>query len=266
MAEDTSAPDVQTSSAPNTEPTPAERLAELKAMTFGFDGHPLEHFRGLSAEQIQAHGGIGAKFRLRIQNYLAELDQLEPPPPPPPPPAPLPNAPGVPLEPAAPGGGGLQLLVVVLLVVVLVLVSVFGTAFLSRGGRGLEDEHQKAQARLNTLSAIGSGSAELALEQSKRAYADAHDGNFGHALAQIDTVDAALAACEQAAAHGESSLKAHVGTARETAAKARVALKLEQAATKLDVEAACAKLVEAVQALKPTGESVHNDAGGQPEH
>lgn len=53
---------------------PPRTIEELESLRFGFDDLPLDHFRGLSAEEIEAHDGIGPKFRQRIQAALAELD------------------------------------------------------------------------------------------------------------------------------------------------------------------------------------------------
>lgn len=53
-----------------------DQITALEQRTFGFEEWPLEHFRGLSDEDIEAHGGIGPARRKQIREALDELDQL----------------------------------------------------------------------------------------------------------------------------------------------------------------------------------------------
>jgi hypothetical protein len=247
-------------------PPAVDRVGELRGQTFGFDGHPLEHFRGLSAEQIQAHPGIGPKYCARILTALAELDELVPPPPP----APVVAEPAS--EPAASGGsGGLSLLVLVVgLAVVIAVVFLFASG--GPGGRAAQYWRDRADEQQATLATIRGENARAASVEAERVQAAAHAGNFGDALERLDAVDQTLSTLLHAASDGRGADETEVGTApavtaaRDAAAKARAALKLEKPLTKQDVEATCTKLYDAVRSLRPTGEQAHGEAGGQPQH
>ncbi|MCC7491601.1 MAG: hypothetical protein IT204_04605 [Fimbriimonadaceae bacterium] len=239
----------------STDPQTPSRSAELKAQTYGFDELPLEQFRGLSAAEIEAFGGIGPKSRQRIQEALAELDVLDPPPPP------L-AAPDAYLEPAAPGNGGpAVLLMVVLLLAILVAIVMFA------GGNG---NTRKLQADLNAAQAAADRANQAittvqgnlvveAAEQADWVFAKARDRNYGLALEHLNHVTRTLRALEGAAGagggpaehggHGPAGATA-VQAALTAAGTVQATLLLEQPQTQAQIEAQIQALRLAVAALQ----------------
>ncbi len=230
--------------------TPEQRIAELDSLVFGFDDHPLEHFRGLTDEEIEAHGGIGPKYRQRIREGLAELDTLRPPPPPPqPPPA---AAPDPFLEPAAPGNSGPLVLVMLVLLVVLVAVTYY---FAGGQGGKLRADLATAQAQvLSSQQAMQGLAVELATDardQTDWVLYKTQARNYGEAMEHLLNVDKSLRAllgAEQA--HGvQPARRALLQGAIDALAETRAALTLTAPATHDQVMATCRKLQVAVQML-----------------
>lgn len=204
---------------------------ELRSLTFGFDEHPLEHFRGLSADEIQAHPGIGPKFRERIQEALAELDALtgESAPEPEPesesvkPPAPQAHGvhdahgatPAAELEPVAPGTGG-PVLVVVLVALLLALIGM--AAWITQGKDGsaelqvqLTEAFQQVAQQQQTFGVLADEAVAQAGRQAAAVYAATRERDLGAALRQLDDLAASLATAEGAlkAAAGAGGTAAH---------------------------------------------------------
>ena len=272
---------------------PIDRAAELKAMPFGFAQLPLEHFRGLSALEIEAHEGIGPKTCQRIQALLAELDALEPPPAPVAEPMAAHGAHHAP-QPAAeptPSGGGGGLLLAFIVLVALIAFAVVATHRPGTSGAKLEAARATIVAQETALAALHDDGIEVALAHALKVNEAADAGNFGEALGHLENVERALAMVQRAATKASpdalsdeaepdepepddsaapaptKAAKPAKGltAAKEAAAKARAALMLEQPQTKQDVKAACAALHEAVRALAPkSNEEVHGNAGGTP--
>lgn len=236
---------------------PSTTLDELEAQTFGFDHWPLEHFRGMSAEAIEAHEGIGPKFRQRIQALLAEADELRRaagmPLPEPPPTTPAP-APDEYLEPAAPGRSG-PLIILMVLVLVSLLAAVLWFASHSSGA---VERQQLAEARAafeRTRQQLGGLSDELvasAVQQADRVAQKAKERNYGAALEHLDGLEQALRS--MGGADGAAPPLRDRGAARQQALAevdaARGALLLTDPHSQQQVEEACLKLRTAVQALR----------------
>lgn len=233
-------------------------IEELEALTFGFEHWPLDHFRGMSAEQIEAHEGIGPKFRKRIEALLSELDELR-------------RAAGVAvpaaatpapatepdeyLEPAAPGRGGpLVFVMVVLLVAIIMAVVMFAGG--KSGVREVRHKLHQAEAQIQTTrQALGGIADQLvsdAIQQSERVAQKARDRHFGAALEHLDSLEKSLRTmhgAEQAAppAKDRSAVRAEALEALEVV---RGALLLTEPHSQQQVEEACQKLRTTVQALQ----------------
>jgi len=190
---------------------------ELKSLTFGFDEQPLEHFRGLSAEEIEAHAGIGPKFRERIQEALAELAALtgesEPaaaaePAQPAESVAPETHgddapadhghaAAGETLEPVAPGTGGPALVVVMVALILMLLVAVVMITRRQDGSAELQvqltEANQQVASQQQTFQELADSAATEAHRQATAAYAATHERDLGNALRQLEDLQASLA-------------------------------------------------------------------------
>lgn len=250
-----------------------DRLSELQAMRFGTDALPLEHFRGMTDEAIRAHYGIGPRTCQQIRGFLAELEELAPAPPPAPEPAAEPAAAPVASEAdgAAPGGGLGLLLTLVAVLLVIVLAVVFAT---QRGGGGaaLQEANLRIGTMQGTLAGIKRDGATAATAQARKVLDSAHVGNFGDALSQLDDVERTLLTIELAergngaATDEKGAATGPLAGAKAALGAARAALSLEKPATKVDVEAACTKLCEALGPLSPKDEATHGEASQQAEH
>ena len=255
---------------------------ELRSLTFGFDEHPLEHFRGLNDEAIEAHPGIGPKFRERIQEALAELDALmgnDAPSSSEPPLAELqtsdhaasePDEPASDhgadddLEPVGPGTGG-PLMVVVMVAMLLLVIS---AAIWITGGRDgsaelevrLTDAYQQVAASQEVFGKLTTLSAEQAERQAEAVYAATRSRNLGAAVEQLDDLAASLATMtetvgavgDQSESHSDAEhpdQKTLLAAANEALEQARAALMMTQPQTQDGLEAACRKLEQAVRAL-----------------
>ena len=237
----------------NETPSPS-RTEELKRQAFGFDEHPLTHFRNLSAAEIEAHPGIGPKFRERIQAALAELSELTgedyhtPKPPPPV------VADGV-AEPVAPGTAGPTVLLLVLVLVAIIVAAVmFG-----RTGRMTEQQQAEFEQAKETavtagqvLGVIGAAAGREAMAHATNAYQFAHEGEFGSAREHLAYAGAALKTMQNAASSAAPGIDPdRLNAAQSAVMAASDSLRLDQPQTQEQVLAAVRRAVVAVGALQP---------------
>lgn len=231
------------------------RIDELRSLTFGFDELPLEHFRGMTAAEIEAHPGIGPKYRERIQAALAELSSLtgedygardDS--------SPAPATESAHLEPVSPGTSGP--LAVLGVVVVVALIAVLAVLFATKGlSRQQQEELSRAKTEVGTarhvLFTIGSSSAQQALGHATDVFRKAQEGNYGDARQHLAYVRAALETVEEAGSLALTDVTARqrVALAKQAADEAETALLLSQPLTHEQVLSAVNALVQAVNAL-----------------
>lgn len=241
---------------------PVPTIDDLKSQTYGFDDHPLDHFRGMTDDEIEAHAGIGPKYRERIQTALAQLAALEaeaePQPETEPPPSvePMPaaheiEAVAAELEPV--GSGRFAATVMVILVILVIIAAVLMTQK-SADEDTYKQQYVAAQeqitAMLQASETIATGSIVAAGEAALRVYQRAEEGNFGLAGEHLVAVRASLAALSSTRAE-QPDFQAQVTAALSAADAAQAALSLSTPHTQEQVEAACQTLTDAVAALAP---------------
>ncbi len=245
---------------------PVPTIDDLKSQRYGFDDHPLEHFRGLTAEEIESHAGIGPKYRERIQQALAQLAALEaeaePAPEPQPETEPPPSVEPMPapheveavaaeLEPV--GSGRFAATVMVILVILVIIAAVVLTQK-SADEETYKDQYNAAQEQISALTraseSIATGSIAAAGEAALRVYQRAEEGNFGLAGEHLVAVRASLVALGATRAE-QPDFQARVTAAMSAADAAQAALSLSTPQTQEQVEAACQSLTDAVAALAP---------------
>ncbi|MBI2301192.1 MAG: hypothetical protein HYU66_19970 [Armatimonadetes bacterium] len=224
------------------------RVDELKALTFGFDEHPLEHFRGMTDAEIQAHPGIGPKYRQRIQAALAELAELTG----------VPNEPpaaaAAPLEPVAPGTSGPLTLVMVLILAAIVVV---GFLVATRGTnpetrQELADLKESDARARQTFRVIATDASRAALGHAVTAYKCASEGNLGLGRLELVDVEVALQAVRNAAQlGGDVALPGRLAAAEAATREADEVLRLRAPQSQDQVVVAVDAMVQAINALQP---------------
>ncbi len=222
------------------------RIQELESLTYGFDELPLEHFRGMTAAEIESYGGIGPKFRQRILDGLAELDALRGYTPPPPRPEPAENLPA--------GGNPVLVGVTVLLVLMvlgLILYMTVGTDRVRALQMDLNQANQQVLMSADRFGQLARTLADDAQQQAEWVYRKVRNRNYGEALEHLENVDRSLRSLSSTVAGGNlSALAPGVQQAQSAQAAVQAALLLSQPQTQEQLEAACVRLREAIVPLQ----------------